>query len=268
MEIRGRGFILTGAGSGIGRATAVALGREGARITLVGRQREPLETTAGLVVAAGGEAIAFPADVAVRRWHRDVVGATLTQFGSLHCLINNAGNVRAGRLESMPEADILTQIDVNLTAPIFLTRAALPHLKSSGDAMIVNIASGIALIGIPFYSVYAAAKAGLARFGESLHRELQGEGVSVMTVYPGATDTPMMETNRAGPELGFTRESPGDVAGAIVAGILSGAREVIRGGEKRIAMIATNRERPSELDARFAGIKPELEAAVSDHRRI
>src|SRR3546814_4760258 len=93
-------------------------------------------------------------------------------------------------------------IDVNLVAPILLTRAALPALRQGGDAMVVNIASGIALVGAPFYATYAAAKAGVAGFGESLRRELKGEGVHVLTAFPGGTDTPMMKSNRAGPEIG------------------------------------------------------------------
>ena len=74
--------------------------------------------------------------------------------------------------------------------------------------LVVNIASGIALVAAPFYATYAGVKGGLAKFGELLRRELKGEGVHVMTVYPGATDTPMMRTSKAGPELGFTREPP------------------------------------------------------------
>lgn len=80
--------------------------------------------------------------------------------------------------------------------------------------MIVNVASGIAPVGAPFYVTYAAVKAGLARFGEALRRELKGEGIHVSTAYPGGTDTPMMKSNRARPELGFSREPASAVAGA------------------------------------------------------
>lgn len=85
-------------------------------------------------------------------------------------------------------------IEVDLLAPILLTQAALPHLRAMGNGLVVNVTSGIALIGVPFYATYAAAKAGLARFGEALRRELKGEGVHVLTLYPGATDTPMMQS--------------------------------------------------------------------------
>jgi uncharacterized oxidoreductase len=84
----------------------------------------------------------------------------------------------------------MAMIDVNLVAPILLTRAALPALRASGEAMVVNIASGIALIGAPFYTTCAATKAGLARFGDALRRELKGEGIHALTAYPGYSSFP------------------------------------------------------------------------------
>lgn len=189
-------------------------------------------------------------------------------LGGLDILVNNAGGVRAGRLENTPEEELQAMIDVDLAAPILLTRVALPVLRTSGDAMVINIASGIALIGAPFYATYAATKAGLARFGEALRRELKGEGVHVLTVYPGGTDTPMMKSNRAGPELGFSREPASAVAEAIVDGIEARAFEVIRGGETRAQMITLNRDNPAAVDERFLGLKPALEEAVKDHSAL
>jgi uncharacterized oxidoreductase len=89
-----------------------------------------------------------------------------------------------------------------------------------------------------------------------LRRELKGEGVHVLTVYPGGTDTPMMKSNRAGPELGFGREPASAVAEAIIAGIEADAFEVVRGGETRDKMIALNRGDPAAIDQRFLSIKP------------
>ena len=134
-------------------------------------------------------------------------------------------------------------IEVDLVAPILFAREALPALRESGEAAIVNVSSAIALVGLPFYATYAAVKARLARFGEALRSELINEGVHVLTVYPGATDTPMMATNRAGPDLGFAPEAPEAVADALV-----GDREVIRGGAMRFAMISANREWPAKVD--------------------
>jgi short-subunit dehydrogenase len=87
---------------------------------------------------------------------------------------SNAGSVRAGRLKVTTETEIEAMLTIDLLAPIMLTRAALPSLRASGDAVVVNVTFGIALIGAPFYATYAAAKAGLARFSEALRRELKG----------------------------------------------------------------------------------------------
>ncbi len=159
-------------------------------------------------------------------------------------------------------------IEVDLLAPILLTRTALPDLRRSGDGMVVNITSAAALIGMPFYATYAATKAGLARFGEAMRRELMGEGVHLLTVYPGATDTPMMATSQAGPEIGFAKEPASSVAAAILDGIEAGAVEVIRGGDVRAKMRQLNRDDPAALDERFAGLKPALERVVRDHSAL
>jgi uncharacterized oxidoreductase len=266
--LRNKSFIVTGAGTGIGRETSIALAKEGALLALVGRRRTELEETARLVRAAGGQALVFAADIADHATHPLIVEAARSAFGEVNGLINNAGNVRAGRLESISVEDILAMIDVNLVAPILLARAVLPELKRTSRGFIVNVSSGVALLTPPFYSVYAAVKSGVAAFGDSLRRELLGENVSIINVFPGATDTPMMQTNRAGAELGFVRESPADVAAAIVDALKDDKREVVRGGEARLALIAANRIDPAAVDERFRSMKAAFEAAVSDHRSI
>jgi uncharacterized oxidoreductase len=265
MDLSNRSVLLTGAGSGIGRATAVALARKGARLTLTGRREEPLEETARLVEEAGGESQVVTGDVTDGEARERFVRAAVERFGGLDVLVNNAGSVRAGRLENVEEDEVRSQIEVNLTAPILLTRTALGALRESGDAAVVNVSSGFGLVGMPFYAVYAATKAGIAHFGEALRRELFGEGVHVMTVYPGATETPMMETNEAGPELGFEYESAEEVAGALVSGLEAGELEVVQGAEDRSAMTRTSREQPRQLDEQVASMKGDLEAAVGNH---
>ena len=107
----------------------------------------------------------------------------------------------------------------------------------------------------------------MARFGEALRRELKGEGVHVLTAYPGGTDTPMMKSNRAD-RVGLLREPASAVADAIVEGIEADAFEVVRGGEARAQMIALNRDNPAAVDERFLGLKPALEDAVKDHSAL
>jgi len=228
MDLHDRSILLTGAGSGIGRALALQLADYAPRLTLVGRRAEPLEEVAAQVRERGGQALVVPSDLTSSGAPSVVVATAQEQFGGIDVLVNNAGNVRAGRLEAVEESEVLAQVALNLTAPILLTRAALPALRRSGDGLVVNLSSGIALIGMPFYATYAATKAAIAHFGEALRRELYGEGVHVLNVFPGATSTPMMETSKAGAEHGFDYESPEDVAAATIVGITDGSLTVIR----------------------------------------
>jgi uncharacterized oxidoreductase len=232
-------------------------------------RRPNVLTEAAEQLRQGGRSVnPVAADVSTDAGRETTLKLALEQLGGLDILVNNAGGVRAGRLEDTTETEIRAMIEVDLVAPILLTRAALPALRASKDGMVVNVTSGIALVAAPFYATYAGVKSGLAKFGESLRRELKGEGVHVMTVYPGATDTPMMRSSRAGPELGFILEPASAVAAAVIEGIEQDAFEVIRGGEARAKMIALNREDPAALDKRFVDVKSALAEAVRDHSAL
>jgi uncharacterized oxidoreductase len=268
MNVSGKRVLITGGSSGIGLALAHALLGKGAQLVITGRRADTLAKAVQELQHTGSAIYSVSADVATPEGRTATIKQAVDLLGGLDILVNNAGGVRAGRLENTPEAELQAMIDVDLVAPILLTRAALPALRASGEAMIVNVASGIALIGVPFYATYAATKAGLARFGEALRRELKGEGVHVLTAYPSGTDTPMMKSNRAGAELGFSREPASAVAAAILEGIEANTFEVIRGGEARTQMIAQNRDDPAAIDERFLSLKPALEDAVEDHSAL
>ncbi len=268
MNVQGKRIVITGGSSGIGLELARQLGAKGARLLLTGRRLERLDASLAELRAAGHQAYGLPGDVTQTAARDRLVAEAEQVLGGVDVLINNAGGVRAGRLEDLSEAELRAMIEVDLLAPILLTRAFLPALRASGDGLIVNIASGIAQMGVPFYTGYAAAKGGLARFGEALRRELKGEGVHVLTVFPGATDTPMMATSRADAGMGFALQPVAEVVGSIVAGIEANAFEVVRGGEVRAAMLELNRTDPAAVDARFLNLKPQLEAAVRDHSAL
>lgn len=268
MNLHGKRVLITGGGTGIGLALAQGLARKGARLILAGRRLGPLTAAVAELTANGTEAHAVAADVATDTGRSAMLSAAFDHLGGLDILVNNAGGVRAGRLETTTEEDIRAMVDVDLLAPILLTRAALPELRRNGHGLIVNVASGGALVGMPFYATYVATKAGLARFGEALRRELKGEGVDVLTVFPGGTDTPMMATNNAGAGLGFDREPAAAVGAAIIEGIETRQFDVMRGGEQRLKLLALNRDDPAALDERFLSMKAALEVAVRDHRAL
>lgn len=268
MNLKGKRVLITGGSSGIGFAIAETMLAKGAEVAITGRRQDVVMEAARQLRQGGRRVESVAADVSTQSGREASLRLVLEKLGGLDVLVNNAGGVRAGRLEDTTEAEIRTMIEVDLVAPILLTRAALAALRASGDGLVVNVTSGIALVAAPFYATYAGVKGGLAKFGESLRRELKGEGVHVMTVYPGATETPMMRSSRAGPELGFTREPADAVAAAVIEGIEQDAFEVIRGGEARAKMITLNREDPAALDKRFVDLKPALEKAVRDHSAL
>ncbi len=270
LDLTNRRGIITGAGQGIGRSLALEFGRRGAHLLLVGRTSETLEETATLVAAEGGTTEILVEDL-TQPGAVDRVAQAVASWSTLDLLVNNAGNVRAGRLELTTDADVHSMIDLNLTAPILLTKALLPALRKSGSergSILLNIASGIALVGMPFYSVYAATKAGLSQFGEALRRELIGTGVHVATVYPGATDTAMMSSQNAGDELGWGRRPLEDVITDLIAALEAGEHEINTAPEGRRQMQELNVTDPLAVDAALAPGLEALELAVRDHRSI
>src|SRR5258707_2794561 len=186
MNLQGKRALITGGSSGIGFAIAEAMLAKGTEIVITGRRPDVLSTAAKRLRAGGRRVEFVAADVSTEKGRETTLKFVLEKLGGLDVLVNNAGGVRAGRLEDTTEAEIRTMIEVNLVAPILLTRAALPKLRASTDGLVVNITSGIVLVPAPFYATYAGVKAGLAKFGESLRRELKGEAWHVMTVYPRA----------------------------------------------------------------------------------
>ena len=270
LDLGNRRGVITGAGQGIGRALALEFGRRGAHLLLVGRQLITLEETARMVAGEGGTSEVLVADLtqpdAVERILR-----ALATWEVVDLLVNNAGNVRAGKLELTSDADVRSMIDLNLTAPILLTKSLIPLLRRAGTerkSIVLNVASGMALVAIPFYAVYAATKSGLSQFGEALRRESIGTGVHVATAYPGATDTAMMSSQSAGAELGWGRRPLEEVTTAIVGALAAGEFEINTTTEDRREMQRLNITDPLAVDAALAPTLVELERAVHDHRSI
>lgn len=264
MNLHEKRILITGGTSGIGLALATQALRRGASVLVTGRRKAAVDAALAQLQAEGGKVHGVAADVSTSAGRAATLDAARERLAGLDVLVNNAGAVRAGRLETMTDAEVGAMVGTNLLGPIFLTRDALPMLRASGEALVVNVSSGIALVPMPFYAVYAAVKAAVVRFGDAMRRELHGEGVNVLNAYPTATDTPMMKTgNRAVP-----MDDADAVALAITQAIEQGHREVIRGGDARLQLILEERSSPEALDARFAAMKPMLERAIASHSAL
>ncbi|KIQ67155.1 ketoreductase [Kitasatospora griseola] len=179
--------LVTGAGSGIGRATAQAFAGQGARVVAVGRGRAALEAT-----AAAHEAIdVLVGDVAAPGGPERIAAAASERYGRLDVLVNNAGVVRSAPLGEVRRDAVEEQLATNLVGPALLTGSALPLLVAA-RGVVVNVSTAIGQRGWPGSSVYAATKAGLESLTRSWAVELAPQGVRVVAVAPGAVETPIV----------------------------------------------------------------------------
>ncbi len=180
--------LVTGASAGIGKAVARRLAGRGHRLALTARRADRLEDLASELRSQGAEVLTIPADLADPETPRRLVAAVVERFGQLDVLINNAGyGLPEFFGQSSPE-ELRKQIDVNLSAPILLTREALPLLIDA-KGTVINIGSGITSVANPVFGVYGTTKAGLAYWNDALRREVRHKGVRVCLVEPGPVDT-------------------------------------------------------------------------------
>ncbi|WP_327392067.1 SDR family oxidoreductase [Streptomyces sp. NBC_01186] len=187
---RPRTVVVTGAGTGIGRATARAFAAEGAHVIAVGRREGPLAEAA--TEPGAGTITPLAADITHEDAPARITAAALEATGRLDVLVNNAAVVGSGDLAHCTRAEIDSQFATNLTAPVLLAQAALPALKAApGGGVIVNVSTSVGQRAWPGNSVYAATKAALELLTRSWAVDLAPHGVRVAAVAPGAIETPI-----------------------------------------------------------------------------
>lgn len=181
-----RNALVTGASSGVGAAVARQLAREGAKVVLVARTAAALDAVAKEI---GDRAVAMPTDVSDPEQLRGLVERTVREVGGIQVLVNNAGTNHRGPVLDTDPGELARIVDVNLKAPILLTRLFLPHLRGQPRANVVNVASIAGQVPLPGEATYSGTKFGLRGFSMALAEELRGTDVRVSLVSPGPIDT-------------------------------------------------------------------------------
>lgn len=204
MRLRDKTAIITGAGSGIGRATALLFAREGARVLVADIDSAAAARVAGEIADRGGQAEPHTADVSREADAQKMVGRALQHWGRLDFLVNNAASFHHVRVEEATRADWDKVLGVNVLGTSFCSRYAVDAMKTQGGGAIVNVASINGLIAMPDWLTYNASKAAVIEMSKSMAMDLGPFNIRVNCVCPGVTDTPALQ--RAIAELGATPE--------------------------------------------------------------
>ena len=223
-RLAGKVAVVTGGGTGIGRAVALALASEGASVAITGRRQAKLDGVVGTIVAAGGTALAIRSDVAVQAEAMAAIDRAAAHFGLLDIVINAAGVNEAGGIKDLSLEAWRKVIDINLWGTIYSCKAAVPHLQAAGGGDIVNISSTAGRRAAGLFGSYSTSKFGVTGFTESIRQELGGENIRVAIVEPGATETEIADSVsdpqwRAMMHQHVSKDGamqPGDVADAVL----------------------------------------------------
>jgi len=201
MPFAGKSVLITGAGSGIGRATALLFAKSGARVAINNVSLQKGNEVMELIKSIGAEACYAPGDISVAETARAVVEKTVTAFGKLDILVNNAGIVIGGRVDNTSEEDLDRTLRVNVRGTFLVSKYAVQEMKKRGGGVIVNVASVAAIKGIPDRAAYSASKGALVSLTKAMAADYIKDNIRVNCVCPGTTFTEgLAERIKASPD--------------------------------------------------------------------
>jgi NAD(P)-dependent dehydrogenase (short-subunit alcohol dehydrogenase family) len=191
-RLAGKVSLITGGGTGIGRGTALAFAREGAKVAVAGRRLEKLQEVVNEIRAAGGEAIAVACDVSRAADARKTVHKVVETFGRLDVLVNNAGVLSVSTIEEIPEDEWDRLIDANLKGPFLMCRAALPEFRKVGGGAIVNVGSVLGLVAMKKRAAYCASKGGVTLLTKAIAIDHGHENIRANCICPSIVETELV----------------------------------------------------------------------------
>lgn len=195
MNLKHKVVLITGASSGIGKATAMKLSKEGASVVLCARSEDELNALKDNITANGGKALVVKTDVTKPKDFENAVSKTLAEYGSVDVLINNAGLMPLSYVEKLKTDEWEKMVDVNIKGVLNGVAAVLPSMKKNKVGHIINMSSSAAHNYFPGGAIYCATKAAVKMFSEGLRKELAPNyGINVSSIEPGAVDTSLFET--------------------------------------------------------------------------
>jgi NAD(P)-dependent dehydrogenase (short-subunit alcohol dehydrogenase family) len=189
LRLSGKVAFITGGGTGIGRACALAFAREGAQVAVAGRREDPLDKVVGEIVATGGKCVALACDVTERSSVEDALAQAEKHFARLDTIVNNAGAVVVATVEHTSDEDWDRVLATNLTGTFFVSRAALAPLRRAGGGSIVNIGSVLGLVARKDRAAYCAAKAGVSGLTRAMALDHAHEKIRVNCICPTIVET-------------------------------------------------------------------------------
>jgi len=218
--LHGKVIIVTGASTGMGRAIAVGMAAEGARLGLVARNGAKLEETAAQARAKGAQVLAFPGDVSDNECAKRVVATVVERFGRVDVLVNNAGtNTFHRNFSDTSVSDWHRVVETNLTGAFLFTRHVLPPMRKAGKGQIINISSGAGLApSAPSGVAYSASKHAIHALTGSINLEERHHGIKACAIAPGETDTPNLNLRPRPPAKADLAKmlTPEDIANAVI----------------------------------------------------
>ncbi len=235
--------IVTGASSGIGKDAALRFAKEGAKVVLVSRTKEKLETVQNIIKEFNQDVIVIPTDVSSKEQVTNAVNKTIEKWGRIDVLFNNAGSSEVGLVEDGDFVEkVKSMFEVDYLGSVYFTKEVLPFMQKQGEGHIMNMSSVVGRKGFPHFGAYSSIMHAITGFTSSLRQELRGSGINVSIIHPALTQTPLLEhvkpEDMPPPFRRFTPIPVEQVGKAVLEGVYHNRARIIVPFQPKLMLLA------------------------------